>query len=225
MSSTKMKLSDALRAWIVETFTIWRTDDGGKSWRLALSIMNPETDGQPGNACFLNRDDGWVATSKGRVYRTGDGGKNWQVISLAENLNVTDVVFVNQQTGWVAGFEELPPYTKLFHTKDGGKTWLSLPRPQGNGVIASINFVDEREGWIAGRLWMGDPQTSVGALFHTIDGGETWRRIQLQPIEPFFGHVHFIDSQHGWLAGRDNLYRSDDGGGTWRRVLSLPPVK
>ncbi|HEV8427329.1 MAG TPA: YCF48-related protein [Pyrinomonadaceae bacterium] len=52
-----------------------------------------------------------------------------------------------------------------------------------------------------------------------------WERVQLGPNEPFLTEVRFADKEHGWIVGRDILFRTEDGGNTWKRVLSLPPPK
>jgi hypothetical protein len=48
--------------------------------------------------------------------------------------------------------------------------------------------------------------------------------LELGPNEPFLTDVRFSDKEHGWMVGRDSLYRTEDSGKTWGRVLSLPPL-
>ncbi|MGH9970279.1 MAG: YCF48-related protein [Pyrinomonadaceae bacterium] len=222
MSSNQINFADEQRGWIVETFTIWRTDDSGRNWQQVFSVLDPRAEGQPREAHFLNREIGWVtATSEGQIYQTTDGGNTWHLIPIAKNTNITDVFFISQNTGWVSGFASVPPYTKLYRSDDAGKTWLPLPSPDGNFLIISISFVSAEEGWAAGRVWTGDPKTSTGAVLHTLDRGQSWQPVQLRQGESVFNRVHFVNSQQGWLFGGKNVYRTEDSGRNWRVVLKL----
>ena len=225
MSASQVEFVDEFDGWIVETFRVWRTDNGGISWREIYSVLNPKTDGQPKAAFFVNNDVQWVATSKGQLFQTRNGGVSWDPVSIAKNVSITDVFFVGERKGWALGFSGLPSYTKVYRTESGGKTWESLPPLEANLLITSIVFLNEREGWAAGRIWTGDPKTSGGALLHTINGGESWTEVQhLEQAEPFFARVYFPNAEHGWLVGRDSLYRTQNSGKTWQRVLSLLPT-
>lgn len=221
LSANQLKFIDESHGWIVETFRVWRTDDGGTSWREIYSVLNAKTDGQPRSAFFVNNDVYWLATSKGQLYQTRNGGGVWNIVPLDQNVSITDVVFVGEEKGWTVGFFGLPPYTKFYRTANGGKTWEPLPPLEANLLISSVAFINEREGWAAGRTWTGDPRTSGAALLHTLNGGESWSQVHLKQEEPFFVRVYFPDSQHGWLFGRDDVYRTDDTGKSWRIVLDL----
>jgi photosystem II stability/assembly factor-like uncharacterized protein len=48
--------------------------------------------------------------------------------------------------------------------------------------------------------------------------------LQLGKDDPSFTLVRFTDKNHGWLAGRDSLYRTEDAGTTWTQVLTAPPA-
>jgi photosystem II stability/assembly factor-like uncharacterized protein len=222
MSSDQMKFVDETRGWIVETFTVWRTDDGGNTWQNVFSVLNPETNGQPESIFFLNRDQGWVVTSRGQVYQTSDGGTTWAPLTIATGVSINGVFFINRQTGWASGFMSLPPYEKLYRSDDGGRTWVPLPSLDMNVIINSMSFLNEQDGWAVGQSWTGDTKTSVAAVLHTIDGGKSWKEIQLHHVEPLCSGVHFVDSQHGWLFTRDSVYRTEDSGKNWRIVLKLP---
>jgi photosystem II stability/assembly factor-like uncharacterized protein len=224
-SSHQIQFADERRAWIVETFTVWRTDDGGNTWRQIFSVLDPGTNGQPDSVYFMNLNAGWVITSNGRTFQTVDGGDNWVSLSLGKNINAKDVAFADWQTRLVLAFSNLPPYSQVYRTSDAGKTWTGLSFSDPNAVINSISLVNEQEAWAAGRVWTGDPETSIAVLLHTLDGGKNWQRVQLRQAERLFYRVRFVDSQHGWLFAHDNVYRTVDSGNDWRVVLKLPPLK
>jgi photosystem II stability/assembly factor-like uncharacterized protein len=67
---------------------------------------------------------------------------------------------------------------ELLRTRDGGKTWVTLPRPplpvaDTIGVQRRIRFANLNDGWIYGPgLWV------------THDGGATWNRPSIQGLAP-----------------------------------------
>jgi hypothetical protein len=86
------------------------------------------------------------------------------------------VTFVSLQTGWVLGATCATCTVSILRTRDGGKTWASIPAPPttvqtgGGGAMATrVRFADLNNGWVAGPdLWA------------THDGGAHW----VQPVLP-----------------------------------------
>jgi len=96
---------------------------------------------------------------------------------------------------------------------------------QRTGTMAwlhAVYFLDQNHGWVAG---------SGGTLLETIDGGQTWRR--LNPItKDNLRDVYFANEKIGWLVAerdvlklktndepRAYLLKTEDGGFSWRRVF------
>lgn len=215
--------------WIREFLSIWRTRDGGVTWRETLSTVTPGVLGQPTSMFLISADILVSSASGGQVYLTKDGGETWNIQTplAGDNIDFTDVWFIDQKHGWLAGYqilvagESLRPL--LFETTDGGESWKEL------SLIADIQpssvcFVGD-EGWLTGsrRIVKGESVTLVGVLLRTSDGGKQWSPVQFGPGQPSFGRVRFNDKEHGWLDGGDSLYRTEDAGKTWNVVLSLPP--
>ncbi|MEZ5461743.1 YCF48-related protein [Dokdonella sp.] len=60
-----------------------------------------------------------------------------------------------------------------------------------------------------------------GALFDSVDGGETWVQRDIPfDLNTGLNGIFFLDSQHGWLWGNVN-YRTTDGGNTWEELPLL----
>jgi len=107
-----------------------RTTDGGRTW---TDSKKPE--GTVGEAYFHDRDNGWaVASSNGKfsVQRTTDGGQSWQpaLIRVTE-APVTDAVIrsAGKKDAWVvlvgdSGMSQTS--YSLFHTSDGGDSWIPV---------------------------------------------------------------------------------------------------
>lgn len=222
LSSVQMKFVDASHGWIIETFSIWRTEDGGISWKKGDITSRSEVKGQPVRGSFVNAWMGWIHSSEGEVFRTKDGGKTWHVSMVAADVDLTDIIFIDERNGWLSGTNG-----KLYCTINGGETWQPLSVASNNTVISSVHFVSKKEGWAVGYIQQADtaPRAGRGLVLHTTDGGLNWTNVQVGENEPFFDRVYFAGAQHGWLFARDNVYRTEDGGQTWRIVLNLTSIK
>src|SRR5262249_47559811 len=88
-----------------------------------------------------------------------------------------------------------------------GETWPAEEMRQN--LFASC-FVTDQEGWTVGDL---------GRIFHTVDGGKTWERLDAGTKRPFVS----ISCNGGtmWIAGQvGQIARSTDGGKTWQTQQS-----
>jgi photosystem II stability/assembly factor-like uncharacterized protein len=136
---------------------------------------------------FLDENYGW--TIWGCYFFTSDGGENWYLdpSCLSSNHSGSDIVFINQDTGFIAGGNGT-----IHKTTDGGLSWMPIQTPATQNVI-KLFFVDEYNGWAT----LG--QYSEGNILHTSDGGNTWEiiEIQIDGIQSIF----FIDNNIGWFIG------------------------
>ncbi|MEW6510431.1 MAG: YCF48-related protein [Bacteroidota bacterium] len=123
------------------------------------------------------------------------------------------VFFLTSQMGWIAGGGE------VFHTTNGGRSWLGLPIPD-NIYPDAVFFIDSQHGWIVGSECTPYCQ---GCICRTTDGGTTWSK-QVSATWADLRSVWFVDSQHGWVAGGSpkpgNYYdalilNTVDGGNVW----------
>ncbi len=226
--SNQIQFTDELHGWIMEALSVWRSEDGGASWRKAFSPFQQNADGQPIRGFFFSSDKAWVCGTHGELYSTNDGGRRWKIQKLSgRDASFTDLFFVDDNTGWLAGYYPGQYNNLLYSTNDGGKSWQLLPNTVKDSSISSIYFLNEKEGWACGQTSSkgatGDSEK--GILIYTTDGGRSWQSRLTKGDDPFFERVWFIDQQHGWLFGRDNVYKTQDGGQTWQTVLKLSPIK
>ncbi len=148
------------------------------------------------------------------------------------------------QTGWALSTEggsgafSKGAVGSVVRTTDGGVHWKDVTPhtppgqrfPQGVGDIHPLTHLN---AWVLAGLvpltWDGS-QKQNPVVFHTVDGGQTWRSVLPASIPGSF--MDFINSSDGWaLSGKllqnptrwDELWdvhRSTDGGKSWKRVGS-----
>jgi len=123
---------------------------------------------------------------------------------------LTDVCFVDQNTGWISGWTGT-----ILHTDDGGANWVDQDAPPTNAYF-SVYFTDDLNGWACGY---------AGRIIHTSDGGQTWE-IQTSTTNDDLYSIYFVDNMNGWAVGgsygsfpsyidtRKIIY-TNDGGSTW----------
>lgn len=210
---------DELHGFVVDSFSLWCTNDGGLSWNRC--IPHERGKGTPQRYFQLNSTRAWVAATDGYIYRTENGGVTWEKQKIASDIDFTDIVFVDEHTGWVCG----DPNGTILRTDDGGKTWKDqLRQTESNIGLESIEFSDKKNGWAVGRIHSRTTsEPTKGIVLHSVDGGETWITIDIGANEFFFYRIHFVNSKIGWLLGQKNVYRTDDSGQTWRIVWKPIP--
>lgn len=137
----------------------------------------------------------------------------WEVLYVWSNVILFKVDFVDSDYGWVIGSDyQINQY--IFHTTDGGKTWVqqSAPPPPGNFPLPfnDIYFIDRQNGWGVG---------SFGDIYKTTDGGDNWTLAETLGFGSFHT-IFFTDLRHGWADGGAGLgdWRTTDGGETWEKI-------
>jgi photosystem II stability/assembly factor-like uncharacterized protein len=182
------------------------------------------------------------------IYRTGDGGRHWQHVLSESNANAAPVrppiggglptcdcmqgmSFLTPSAGWVAGcfcgIGTSPPL--FFRTTDGGHTWRQawFPLPSGapvagNGDVHAPVFFGPRNGVLPVFLSLTRPPRQVLDVYHTANGGRTWRGTSPVRVTQSDGAdlVTFVDPNHGFLLDDTRLLRTNDGGRHWQAMPS-----
>ncbi|NPV69883.1 MAG: hypothetical protein HPY55_04425 [Firmicutes bacterium] len=177
---------------------------------------------------FRDVSAGWLAGRLGAgftpdhpLYISLDGGRTWQPQDLALPSGYSDgrldvvsapVFFPPQHLDGLLTATLVPASHKateyatvIYVTRDGGRTWQSLPpiRPE-----AIVEFIDARNGW----TWRQEPRDSgstapvKGCLYRTVDGGRSWAEIA--PDEALgkllqdgyaVEQVDFVTEKAGWI--------------------------
>lgn len=178
--------------WVVGVSTggVYRTEDGGKTWKAcnqkitAPFLPEPETEfGQcvhkiavdPTNSDLMILQHHWG------VYRSTDAGRNW--VNVGEGKLPTDFGFVSvmnaKNTAFIipikADVERVFPDQKMrvYKTTDAGETWDALAKglPQDNvfDCVLRDSFCSS-----GNRLAFG---TTGGHAYFTDDDGASWQQV------------------------------------------------
>jgi photosystem II stability/assembly factor-like uncharacterized protein len=107
-------------------------------------------------------ESGWVREESFPTYRTTDGGRTWRPTLAPQDVNISDVRFLDANHG----FAETISDGKKFETRDGGKSWQPiLSDPSFWSVKPLIANADGK------RLWT---TTLSGVPLRSVDGGKSW---------------------------------------------------
>jgi photosystem II stability/assembly factor-like uncharacterized protein len=185
---------DAKNGWAVGTFDVYKTTDGGENW-FSVSLDRPFFAGS--NVYFSDSKNGWILGSenaKTQILKTTNGGVSWSVIQTPtipnRQNNAYKIYFKNVNEGWVIGTQV------VLRTTDGGQTWFEQNFKAQDRYdylnITTINFADDRNGWVL---------TSWGKMFRTTDGGATWNMEDSQ-----LTIMSFLNSEKGWAMDANKSF-------------------
>lgn len=231
------KRAVAMSAGPGDASRIYRTDDGGATWKLQAS--NAYTEGFWDAITFWDSENGLIFGDpvKGsfQLYRTSDGGASWMELKAAglEALpsegafaaSGSCLVVGADGHAWIAtGGAAL---ARVFHSTDRGATWraVAAPVPAGSAAkgIFSLAFLDNKTGIAAGGDYKQEGQPGLNGA-RTEDGGLSWTPAPILPagymsvVTPVPGAPRALVA--GGLAGSGV---SRDGGKSWT-VLDTTPV-
>ncbi len=190
---------------------VFKTSNGGKTWEHVL---------------FINEDTGCIDL----------------LLNPAEPDTLLAAAYQVRRDGFSAGNPAVMtgPEAGLYRTSDGGKTWKritkGLPtRPLGRiGLTAwrkdprlLFAVVQTDQTILVREFELGQPQrtsaaTDNGGVFRSLDGGETWHKLNdLCPRPFYFSKVRIdpTDSKRIYVLGV-TLHLSIDGGRSFARGMA-----
>jgi len=194
--------------WVAgENGVILKTDDGGLSW----NAQNSNTPWNINEIFFYNEYYGWCAIPAGLI-RTTDGGANW---IFSPFPTCRSVFFISQTEGWMGGDVQ----SEIYHTTDGGITWVTQNRDYQGEAIISLYFTTPLNGWAIEHKYDGDE-----TLHLTSDGGISWTGNR--SMGGNFNDVTFVNNEIGWMVGPEGrVLKSTDSGANWESITKILTVE
>jgi photosystem II stability/assembly factor-like uncharacterized protein len=218
---------------------IFKTTDGGKTWRKVLFVNN-ETGGRALAVNMSNPDEiyagmykgfrkGWDIisggpASEGGIYKSTDGGEHWTHLTngLPQNLiGKIDIDVARSQPRTVYAMIEAPAREGgLYRSDDSGATWRTVnPAANLRSRPFYFNYVDvnpknPEEVWV-----------NALSLYKSTDGGQTFQTVQAP-----HGDMHGIwfnpDNPNIAIQCNDGgATVTTDGGRSWSSILNQPTAE
>jgi len=200
----QMVFADPNHGWLVSTWSLHATADGGQSWH---GIVPCEEGASPvaGLPPGLVISVAWHDASR-VIVRTAlsvallDRAGRCSILKLpVKSMLVTDIRFLDERIGWVTAQND-----GVYRTTDGGQTWTRAAMKE---VPAGLVPVSASEVW----------GTNGGTLMHTKDGGASWETV----LSAGSGGVSRVCITHdgiGWWLGIGFLYKTTDAGVSWHKL-------
>jgi photosystem II stability/assembly factor-like uncharacterized protein len=128
------------------------------------------------------------------------GASNWTAQSSGVGNVINDVHFVDSNTGWFVGYNDM-----VRKTTDGGATWTAQ-NPGAGESLYGVSFVDANTGWVSG---------TYGALRKTVNGGTSWTT-QTPATGAHCWAVFGLNANTAWQVGSSGMTgRTTNGGVNW----------
>ena len=217
-----------------ESSEIYRSDDGGEEWtQLPVSVRFPEVTVGPGanlakrvlmmSATMADPDELYGAIEVGGIIRSTDGGESWENLSHGQYVNddpvdMHGVLASSFRPGTVLSIGR----AGMFRSDDKGDHWNRVPidalNDKGQTYCRYIRQApgDNRNIWVAAGP---NFQSDSGILFHSPDGGTSWRTVELghEANSTMFG-IAFDESDPKRMYCATNggqVFSSRNSGHTW----------
>jgi photosystem II stability/assembly factor-like uncharacterized protein len=138
----------------------------------------------------------------------------WITIPSGTQAQLRSVYFVNADTGYAVGTNDLQYSGIIFRTMNGGVNWNEIFW-SNNACLNAIYFIDDQTGYAVGD-W--------GTIYRTYDGGLTWTLKPSGTTHHLYA-VHFPDANTGYAVGIfGTIRKTTNGGSTWNDFNIDPSI-
>jgi hypothetical protein len=156
------------------------------------------------------------------IYKSTDGGASWTLLPYFQStletidslyfltMNDHHLFFIDEFTGFSAGWSALQNEEMIIKTTDGGNTWTiqHFDFYLGDGIsfgLTDLQFVNAKVGMTVGYK---------GRFLKTTDAGQSW---QSRPTgtNRHLESLQFLDEMTGFAAGEGIFLSTRDGGESW----------
>lgn len=165
---------DSSTGWMVGEKGIWFTDESGKSW---AKLRNSPADIL--RVWFLDRQHGYAAGLKKRVFETTDGGETWSLLPIVKevqgdpNYTTFGEIAFSGENGIISGWN-VPPQA-------GGPDWMDPEQVKNRPLVPHLTILLETTN--GGKTWKPNEASLFGQV----------TRISMTPQGTGLGLIEFKD--------------------------------
>ena len=116
-----------------EAGVVYRSDDGGESWR---ELPSPYTGSWYG-ALGLGEEELMVLGLRGHLFRSEDGGGSWTQVATGTTATLTDAVRLPDGSVLITGLEGI-----LLTSRDGARSVAATRLPSRQGITSALALAD-----------------------------------------------------------------------------------
>jgi hypothetical protein len=205
--------TDASDTRAYEGGEVWKTTDGGATWRQ----IGPTNDRSVyGNSvegfAFKDSLNGWLVADGqyGGCFRTTDCGETWSKLP-GTDYPCSSITFHKATQSLILLLENID--LSALTSTDEGKTWETL-----NGAYTGCAFTDDSTGLLTGGSNGFQNYTSNSV---TTDGGKSWNAVAQEngcyhPVAIANTKTFFL------LDSNADVWRSDNGGNKFTKIYHFP---
>jgi photosystem II stability/assembly factor-like uncharacterized protein len=225
---------------------LYRTSDGGHSWRSLGKPTGHSCGGGPTFLSFTDDKHGWMEPVSpngpvGNLLGTNDGGRTWKHLASGPRGQtrppalpcLAPIRFVSHSTGWMARCGN----GRVFSTHDMGRHWsrARIRIPNGSDARFDLPRFVGTEGVIAATLGSRPPtafaRTRAVVFSASRNGGQDWtvrsiRKVAPCPLTPYFTALwpaNVVDARVWWIVAcrsRPVVQVTSNAGRQWHTVVA-----
>ncbi|MEZ5059712.1 MAG: YCF48-related protein [Saprospiraceae bacterium] len=184
------KIVDGKIGWhSVQPFDeIWKTEDGGKTWRSHFSFFNPLNEFNF-DVSFFDTQNVWLLGKN--VARTIDGDI-WDDVTpgTPNNNRYGGIDYLGPDTCILVG--GMSSTGICYKSVNNGNTWENIELPDSTLDFWDVSFFNPSYGWSIGRK---------GQMLYTEDGGEHWSHQDFPTDRRILVKIEIIDYDRAWVVG------------------------
>ncbi|MBN8583503.1 MAG: T9SS type A sorting domain-containing protein [Ignavibacteria bacterium] len=146
------------------------------------------------------------------VLKTTNSGESWINISSVNGLKSYDLDFINQNTGFICGLDDMF-FSKIFKTTNSGLNWIDCNIQEDFAEFFDIHFINSNTGFCVGE---------VGKIYKTTNAGNNWTKLNNPSTNDLIRNIFFLNDNTGWFsAGAEtgSLYRTTNCGLNWQYYI------
>ncbi|MCC6445665.1 MAG: hypothetical protein IT210_19700 [Armatimonadetes bacterium] len=204
---------------------VYKSTDNGKTWALKNKGIEKK---QPFAWRITRADDGTLylvvsrrsdsihvsAEEDGALYKSTDGAESWVKMAMPEGLDAPTGLTLDPKdnrrmylTSWGTGSPEGDIHGGVFLSTNAGQTWQQIFREPPHVYDLTVDPRNPKALYICGF---------DSAAFRSLDGGQTWSRIQGYNFK--WGHRVVMDP-----ANPEKIYITTFGGSVWHGPAAGDP--